>query len=149
MIRGTDIPLAPDEFVKNCLADARENRFAKPAEKYLDYLADLTEQKHPALFRFVKVFDREAGKERYNADADHIIPKSVWNILMPAELRGLPGQEFPAFSGTLSNLFWRDRQFNRRDDNLAIRVIKDATSTSMSKIQRADWNKKMISIFLV
>jgi hypothetical protein len=43
MIRGTDIPLDADVFVRSCLADARVDRRANPADKYLDYLANETQ----------------------------------------------------------------------------------------------------------
>src|SRR5215472_270852 len=76
--------------------------------------------RYPSLYTYVKVLDRRTGDPRFSADADHIIPKSVWNILMPATLRGQPGDKFPCYSGVLSNLFWRDKKFNRNDDDLAI-----------------------------
>jgi hypothetical protein len=148
MILGTDIPLDADVFVGSCLADARVDRRATPADKYLDYLANETQKLYPMLFRFVKVLDRETGTPRFNADADHIVPKSVWNLLMPDELIGLPGEKFPGYSGVISNLFWRDIQFNRKDDNLAIRLVKESSSTRMSKKELAGWKKKWISIFI-
>ena len=148
MIHGTDIPLNPDTFVKRCLADARIDRRANPADKYLDFLANETQKRYPMLLRFVKVLDRETGTPRFNADADHIIPKSVWNLLMPDELRGLPGEKFPAYSGVLSNLFWRDIHFNRKDDNFAIRLVKQSSASRMSKSQFQEWKKKWIAIFI-
>jgi len=148
MILGTEIPLDVGKFVENCLSDARQGRFAKPSTKYLDYLSDQTRTRHPALYRFVKVLDRVSGADRYSADADHIIPKAVWNYLMPDELRGQPGEEYPAYSGVISNLFWRDKQFNRKDDNLAIKLIQEARSTSMTKAERTKWRVKWMSIFL-
>ena len=96
MILGSAMPLDPDKFIRNCKACARTGQFAKPPSRYLNYLVDQTRRQYPALCRYVKVFDRETGADRYSADADHIIPRKVWNILMPEELRGMPDEIFLA-----------------------------------------------------
>jgi hypothetical protein len=131
------------------MADVHLKRFANPAEKYLDYLAKETELRYPALHRHVKVLDRQTGTPRFSADADHIIPKSVWDLLMPGPLSLSSGGPFPVYSGVLSNLFWRDKQFNRRDDNLAIRLVKEANSATMNADQKQSWREKWITIFLL
>jgi hypothetical protein len=143
MILGSAIPSKPEKFIQNCTNDALIGRYAQPASRYLDYLAEETESRYPSLYRYVKVLDRRTGNARYSADADHIIPKSVWNILMPGNLRGAPDEKFPAYSGVLTNLFWRDKGFNRKDDNLAIKLIKEANQAG-SSLDRDKW----ISIFL-
>ena len=45
---------------------------------------------------------------------------------MPKDLRGMPDEDFPGYSGVISNLFWRDNDFNRKRDNLAIKLIQEA-----------------------
>lgn len=62
---------------------------------------------------------------------------------MPKDLRGMPDQEFPGYSGVISNWFWRDNEFNRQDDNLAIKLIQEARALKKSKEEaskrRATW----------
>lgn len=62
---------------------------------------------------------------------------------MPKDLRGMPDQEFPGYSGVISNWFWRDNEFNRQDDNLAIKLIQEARALNKSKEEaskrRATW----------
>ena len=148
MILGSAIPLNPDEFIRNCNACARTGQFAKPASRYLDYLVDQTKCQYPALYRYVKVFDRETGADRYSADTDHIIPRKVWNILMPEDLRGMPDKDFPGYSGVISNLFWRDKQFNRKDDNLAIKLVKEGRALNRSKEEASKWRATWIALFI-
>ena len=148
MILGSAIPLNPDEFIRNCNACARTGQFAKPASRYLDYLVDQTKCQYPALYRYVKVFDRETGADRYSADTDHIIPRKVWNILMPEDLRGMPDEDFPGYSGVISNLFWRDKQFNRIDDTLAIKPVKEARALNRSKEEASKWRATWIALFI-
>jgi hypothetical protein len=45
----------------------------------------------------------------------------------------MPDEEFPGYSGVIRNLFWRDKQFNRKDDNLAIQPVKEARAKRGSK----------------
>lgn len=62
---------------------------------------------------------------------------------MPGTLRGKPDEKFPCYSGALSNLFWRDKKFYRKDDDLAIKLIQEAHEAGSS------WDlDKWIRIFL-
>jgi hypothetical protein len=70
---------------------------------------------------YLRQVAREKGQQRLYADADHIIPKSVWAALMPRDLI-----HPPALCNLLSNLCWRDSDFNRdeQSDLFWIKVLK-------------------------
>lgn len=152
---GWPIPAEPRVFVANCLADKREGRFAKPAGRYLDYLRGVTKEFDAAMYNFVAVVDRERGQERFHADADHIIPKSLWNILMPSELINFnrvtkePNDEqFPIFSGVVSNLFWRTRDWNRKEDNQSIRECEKEARKARGKLPQTEKDRWIAMLLL-
>lgn len=60
----------------------------------------------------------------------------------------MPDAEFPGYSGIISNLFWRDNEFNRQDDNLAIKLIQEARALNKSKEEASKWRATWIALFI-
>lgn len=146
MILSQDIPLSAKTFIQHCTSDVLERRYATSPDGYLEYLILETEKRNKQLLEYVRVIDRESGQPRFSADADHIIPKSVWGTLMFGFLE--PGRCGTSFN-VLSNLFWRDRQWNRKEDDAAIHMIKNqARSVRLGSPEGIKWRKKWIGIFL-
>ena len=146
MIRGENIPLTSEEFVKHCTDDVLNGRYAKSPDAYLKFLEEETEKRDKLYMDYLRIVDRQSGHRRFSADADHIIPQSVWGILMFGFLE--PGKCGTSFN-VLSNLFWRDPEFNRKEDALAIRLVKsEAPSVRLSSRKGFAWRKKWIEIFI-
>ena len=149
MILTKSIPINAQDFVRRCSHDCRLGRYAKDGD-YLEFLIAETRKSHQKLLEFLRVVDRRSGKARYHAQADHIIPQSVWTLLMPSELCG-PGRADGPFMHALSNLFWRGASENQSLDHEAIRHIGlEATAVSrQAPSKRQAWASKWIEIFLL
>jgi hypothetical protein len=146
MITAKKIPLQAPAFIRSCTNDVMRGRFAASEDGYLDFLVAETEKRDKRLLNYLRVWDRAAGQARFSADADHIVPRSVWGILMFGFLdRGRAGTSF----NVLSNLFWRDRMWNQANDQLAISIIKsEATTVELHSRAGLEWRRKWIEIFL-
>lgn len=83
MIRSRAIPMKAKTFTERCIDDVLQGWFAPTPEGYLDYLIRETEKRNKKLLDYIRVLDQQTGQPRFSAQADHIIPKSVWDILMP------------------------------------------------------------------
>jgi hypothetical protein len=146
MILSKNIPFRAATFVRRCTDDVLRGRYAPAPDAYLSFLIEQTEKRNRKLIEYIRVVDRSTGQPRFSADADHIIPKSVWGILMFGFIE--PGKCGTSFN-VLSNLFWRDRQWNQRDDGSAIRVIlSEAKSIRLASRAGIAWREKWIEIFL-
>jgi hypothetical protein len=62
----------------------------------------------------------------------------------------MPEEGFPGCSGvvTNTNLFWRDKQLNRKDDNLAFKLIQEARALNESKEEAAKWRATWIALLI-
>jgi hypothetical protein len=135
-------------FVKKCTDDVLRGHYAATANAYLEYLIEETRKRDPELLAYIRVLDRESGKPRYSAEADHIIPRSVWGILMFGLAE--PGSSGTSFN-VLSNLFWRDPNCNRGYDQFAIEAIKGELvkkSIQLNSLEGVKWREKWIEVFL-
>lgn len=149
MVVSKNIPMQASTFIRRCVVDRRLGRYAQPPSKYRDFLHEHTEQHYKTLLRLLTVFDRQKGEQRLTADADHIVPKSVWPLLMPASLQGRMFGKFPEYSGVLSNLFWRHSDFNREDDDpLITQVMVEARRYRRGTKEWAAWAANRIECFL-
>lgn len=145
MILSRRIPFRAETFIKRCADDVLEGRFCSDLDGYRDYLLAETARRHKALLNYLTVVDTTTGRPRVAADADHIIPRSVWNILM----LGLLDRTRPASANVLSNLFWRDPQWNRGNDYSAIQTVwSEAKSGALAGPDGIRWRKMWIEIFL-
>jgi hypothetical protein len=149
MIVTKAIPINAQDFIRRCGHDCRLGNYAKDGN-YLEFLIAETRRSHPKLLDFLRVVDRRAGKPRYYAEADHIIPQAVWSTLMPGELCG-PDQPDGVFMHALSNLFWRGPVENQSFDQEAIRHIRNEAGTALRQApaKRQEWSAKWIEIFLL
>jgi hypothetical protein len=149
MILTKYIPISAADLIRRCGTDIRLGRFAADGN-YLDYLIAETEKSHAKLLEYLRVIDRRSGQPRYYAQADHIIPRSVWPLLMPRELRG-PGAPDGNWVHSLSNLFWRGPQENRSHDQASIRMIQDEAPEVARRgpMQYREWADRWIEIFLL
>jgi hypothetical protein len=148
MIHSRSIPMKATTFVRRCTDDVLQGRYAKTPDGYLEYLVDETRKRDKALLAYLCVLDRQSGKPRYSAEADHIVPRSVWTILMFGLVE--PGSNGSSFN-VLSNLFWRDPDCNRRYDHFAIEAIKGELAKRSLKLNSSEgvtWREKWIEIFL-
>ncbi len=148
MILARFIPSDPEAFISRCNTHVLLGRYAKNPAGYLNYLIACTEKVDPRLLEYLRVLARERGRPRYYGEADHIVPKSVWPRLMPTALIG--GGKLDAYSGVLANLFWRDPDFNRKDDQPLIDAIKmEAERHRHRDKEWQAWANKWIQCFLV
>ncbi len=126
MIVPTNIPLDAPEFFERCRTFKRLGTFSKDGQ-HLRLLWTSTEElakRQPefrGLMEYLRRVAREKGEQRLHADADHIIPKSVWPVLMPRDLI-----QPPELCNLICNLCWRDSDFNRDEESdlFWIKVIK-------------------------
>jgi hypothetical protein len=148
MIHSRSIPMSARTFVKRCTDDVLRGRYATTPDGYLEYLVAETRKRDKRLLDYLRVLDRQSGKPRYSAEADHIIPRSVWPILMFGLIE--PGRSGTSFN-VLSNLFWRDPDCNRGYDRFAIDAIKGELAKRPVKLNSSEgvkWREKWIEIFL-
>jgi hypothetical protein len=146
MILSKNIPMNADTFLKRCTADVLQGRYAPGPDDYLEYLMMETERRYPSLMTYLRVPDRNAGEQRHSADADHIIPRSVWSTLMFGFVTPLNnGNSY----NVLSNLFWRAPDWNRQIDRQSIDIIRtEARSMRLNTAAGQEWRRKWIEIFL-
>lgn len=149
MIVTKTIPINAQDFIRRCGHHCRLGKYAKDGN-YLDFLIAETGRSHPKLLELLRVIDRKAGKPRYYAEADHIIPQAVWSTLMPRELCG-PDRPDGVFMHALSNLFWRGPIENHSLDHEAIRHIRSEVAAVLRQApaKRQAWSAKWIEIFLL
>jgi hypothetical protein len=148
MILTKQIPVNAQDFVRRCSHDCRVGNYAKNGD-HLEFLIAETGKSHQKLLDFLRVVDRGPGAARYHAQADHIIPQSVWPILMPRELRGPNGPD-GNFMHCLSNLFWRGPVENQALDQDAIKHIQREETAMLRQppAKRQEWMNRWIEIFL-
>jgi hypothetical protein len=147
MIHSNSIPLTAKKFIGACKDDVAQGRYA-PAGDYLEYLIKVTKSTDLPLLSIIRRLDRTTGQPRYLAQADHIIPQSVWHLLMTEVVE--PGKGARACD-VISNLFWREPDWNEKEDNQSIQIIKsEAAAPSFKPNSSAgkDWRRKWIEIFL-
>lgn len=62
----------------------------------------------------------------------------------------MPEEGFPGCSGvvTNTNLFWRDKQLNRKDDNLAFKLIQEVRALNESKEEASKWRATWIALLI-
>jgi hypothetical protein len=148
MIVSENIPFTAKTFLQRCTEDVMNGRIAPTPDSYLSFLEAETEKRprYRPLLNYLKVLDRSTGEPRYCADADHIIPIEVWGILMFGFLE--PGQCGRSFN-VLTNLFWRDRQWNRGIDQQAIKIISiEAPTKRLNSQEGFAWRQEWIERFL-
>lgn len=146
MILSQNIPVKAETFVRRCTDDVMRGRYAPNPDAYHQYLERETEKRYPKVLAYLRVLDRESGGQRYSADVDHIIPRSVWRILMFGFIE--PGK-CGAAAGVLSNLFWRDIRWNRGEDMPLIDHIRgEAQSVRLDSRAGMAWRANKIEFFL-
>jgi hypothetical protein len=148
VILSANIPFRADTFVRRCTDDVLRGRFAANPRDYLSFLIAETEKRaqYRKVLDYIRVLDRERGDQRFYADADHIIPQSVWNILMFGFID--PGRCGTAVN-VLSNLFWRDLRWNRGSDQPLIdAVLAEAKSVRLGTRPGVAWRVRQIEMFL-
>jgi hypothetical protein len=145
MICSRSIPLTAQKFIAACKDDVALGRYA-PGGDYLEYLIKVTKRCDSRLLSFFSVLDRSTGQPRYFAEADHIIPQTVWSVLLPEIVEPCNGARA---CDVISNLFWRDPYFNKSNDQQAIDLIRsDASSSNASSRAGGDWRRNWIEILL-
>lgn len=84
MILSKNIRFTAETFVRRCTEDVLAGRYAPNDDAYLSFLIAETEKRpqYRNLMTYIRVLDRTTGEPRFSADADHIVPRSVWGILM-------------------------------------------------------------------
>jgi hypothetical protein len=151
MILSKNIPLYVKTFLNNIRRDFRAGAYA---EDYRGLLIRETRMRYPGLVEGLGDLGRgptRRGEVRVLADADHIIPRSLWAILIPPAWN-LPGTP-PATPNILSNLFWRTVTCNRGApsrgealDHAWINHIKAEAQAGVNPT--AHWANRYIQMFL-
>jgi hypothetical protein len=146
VILSSNIPLNASTFIARCTQDMMTGRFAQTPDGYRDYLIVETRRRNRGLLRYLHIPDSANITPQYSADADHIIPQSVWPILM----FGFPNPGAPGTAvNALSNLFWRDISWNRGlDQPLIEHVTNEAGGIQLASAAGIVWRERWIEIFL-
>jgi hypothetical protein len=149
MILSRNIPLNAYAFLSNIQRDFYAQLFSS---NYRELLIGETKRRYPGLVEGLADLRHgrtNKGQVRVLADADHIIPTSLWNILIPLvwNLSGTP----PPTPDILSNLFWRTVSFNRgsetRGEALDQPWIRQIKNEAKSKTSR-QWAQRHVEMFL-
>jgi hypothetical protein len=149
MILSANIPLNAPAFLNNL---HRDYRAGLHSPDYRALLIRETRARYPGLVEGLADLGRgrtARGEVRVLADADHIIPRSVWAILIPL-VWNHPGPP-PPTPDILSNLFWRTVSCNRGapsrgealDHEWIARIKVEAKALSS-----APWALQLIQMFL-
>jgi hypothetical protein len=148
MIVADRIPLQAEEFIRRCATDCRLGRYAHNGD-YKAYLERETARVDSQLLDYLRRHDAKPGEPTYWAEADHIIPRSVWPLIMPRELRGEENRE-AHFMHTRSNLWWRGPHENHALDQRFINVIKQEAIVYARRPPniRHEWEASRIEMFL-
>lgn len=108
MILSRNIPSDVQPFLNRLYQHQQAKLFSRD---YRALLIRETERRYPGLIRGLsRTGHTRRGLPRVVADADHIVPKSLWKLVMPLAWN-LPGS--PPSADTLGNLFWRTVSNNR------------------------------------
>jgi hypothetical protein len=145
MVRARKIPADAEHFIRDCEKDVLAGNYCRTADGYLDFLIQATQREDLAFRTYLEVQDRKPGEQRFYADADHIIPRSVWPVLMPVQLLIAK----PWYYNVLTNLFWRVSSFNKSIDQFAIIQIQhEATRVRRYSPEWRRWTREWINCFL-
>ncbi|WP_282606903.1 hypothetical protein [Pelagibius sp. Alg239-R121] len=109
MIMASQIPATAAAFVSRCQAHLQQGLYPSRADGYRAFLIEQTRQRDPQLLFYIERNDRAEGTQGTFTDADHIVPRSVWHLLMPIQFHTAP-----EYDSLLGNLAWRSIVFNRR-----------------------------------
>jgi hypothetical protein len=149
MILSRRIPLNAQIFLGNIQRDFRSGLHSSD---YRGMLIRETRLRYPGLVEGLADHGRgrtQRGEVRVIADADHIVPRSLWNLLVPRAWT--LGGAAPATPDILSNLFWRSVPFNRGSvlrgealDQPWIDIVKRESKTKAS----SDWALRWMERFL-
>lgn len=146
MIISKNIPLTVNTFFLRVQSDYRQGLFSPD---YRALLERETRVRYPGLVEGLSEPIRGRRQIRVIADADHIIPRSLWPILMPLGWN-LPGAP-PPTPDVLSNLFWRTVTCNRgseqRGEALDQRDIRRILAASQPE-RTPQWARQQILAFL-
>lgn len=105
-------------FVSRVQSDVLQHRYAVPRTGYRDFFLQHLQQNDPQMMQHLSYISPNSGNRLYQADVDHIVPQSIWNLLLPAPLN------VPAYDCVLSNLMIRDRFSNRANDHALIQAVR-------------------------
>lgn len=109
MITASQIPATAAAFITRCQAHLQQGLYPSNAGSYRAFLIQHTRQTDPQLLAYIERHDRAPGTQSTFTDADHIVPRSVWQLLMPIQFHTAP-----EYDSLLGNLAWRSIVFNRR-----------------------------------
>lgn len=109
MITTAQIPATAGAFITRCQAHLQQGLYPSQANRYRAFLIEQTRRSDPQLLAYIERNDRAAGTQSTFTDADHIVPRSVWHLLMPIQFHTAP-----EYDSLLGNLAWRSIVFNRR-----------------------------------
>ncbi len=146
MILSKNIPFNASTFIRRCTEDVLNHRYAPHPDGHLGFLIEQTEKRYPKLMQYIRIPDRKTGEPRFSAQADHIVPKEVWGILV----LGVPDPERCGTSfNVLTNLFWREGSWNMGSDGSAIRaIVAESASIRPASPKGIAWRRRWIEIFL-
>jgi hypothetical protein len=150
VILSSNIPLHVDVFLDAIYRDFAEGRHSSD---YRGLLLRETRARYPGLVDGLRDLGRRRkrpGDVSLLADADHIVPKSVWPILIPLAWN-LPGAP-PDTPHLLSNLFWRTVTLNRgapsRGEAVDLQWIGHIKREAAAKKVTPLWARQYIEFFL-
>jgi hypothetical protein len=147
MILSKNIPLNADTFLANIKRDIDHGL---QAGDYRALLIRETRLRYPGLIEGLSDHGQNRrGGVRVLADADHIVPRAVWSVLIPP-IWNLPGQP-PTSPDILSNLFWRTVTYNRgaatRGEAVDLPWILHIKAEAPGKASPA-WARQYVEMFL-
>lgn len=105
-------------FVDRAREDMNFQRYPANRDDYRRFFLGHLQKTNPQMMQHLKFISDRSGDALYDADVDHIVPKSVWPLLMPTPLN------MNVYESVLTNLMIRDRLSNRANDLLLINTVK-------------------------
>ena len=99
-------------FVNSVRTDIQQHRYPTDRKQYRAFYLEYLGQNDPKMKQHLAYMSPNTGNRLYHGDVDHIVPKSIWPLLMP------PPFHLATYDAVLSNLMIRDRTSNQANGKL-------------------------------
>ena len=106
-------------FVTSIRTDIQQHRYPTDRKQYRDFFLEHLGNSDPEMKQHLAYISPNTGNRLYQGDVDHIVPQSIWQLLLP------PPLNFAQYDAVLSNLMIRDKTNNRANDQALIREVKN------------------------
>ncbi len=114
----SNAPAVYKYFVACVLDDVAHQRYPDNRNDYREFFLRHLQQTDPQMMEHLRYISERSGNTLYRADVDHVVPRSIWPLLLP------PPLNIPNYECVLSNLKIRDEFSNRANDQATINEVK-------------------------